>query len=198
MSEFYFENPGERIFSVLAEGQTFIQDLDLLSTAGLLNAYKRSFVVRVADGTLNLQWYATQDFGTVAAIEIRGLQSISTPTATRTPVVGAYAVRVNAGGPSYVDAQGHLFSEDRMYEPGSYGYDSSSTTVARPDQAIEGAEDDVIYWTYRESDHLSYKFDVPDGYYTVVLHWAEMRWKGQEIEFSLCKPKTNHWKRRLI
>jgi RHS repeat-associated protein len=177
MSEFYFENPGERIFSVLAEGQTFIQDLDLLSTAGLLNAYKRSFVVRVADGTLNLQWYATQDFGTVAAIEIRGLQSISTPTATRTPVVGAYAVRVNAGGPSYVDAQGHLFSEDRMYEPGSYGYDSSSTTVARPDQAIEGAEDDVIYWTYRESDHLSYKFDVPDGYYTVVLHWAEMRWE---------------------
>ncbi|MBK7720962.1 MAG: hypothetical protein IPI32_01700 [Austwickia sp.] len=94
MVETYWRSPDKRVFSVLAEGQPAVADLDLFAEAGYATAHERSFDVEVTDGTLNLTFVTQIDHPVISAIEIRRMAatpaptattSISTPTSTPTP-----------------------------------------------------------------------------------------------------------------
>jgi hypothetical protein len=82
-----------------------------------------------------------------------------------------YTQRLVAGGGAYTDAEGNLWSADRAYSPGSWGYvGGSSYGVSDP---IANTQDDPLYQSQRYGD-FSYKFDVPNGRYDVTLHFAEI------------------------
>lgn len=103
---------------------------------------------------------------------ITGTPSITgtpTPTGSATPTV-AFAQRVNAGGPQYVDAGSAVWAADKLFFAGSWGYvggNSTSTT-----QPIADTSDDPLYQTARYG-MTAYRFAVPNGYYQVTLKFAE-------------------------
>ncbi|OUL31198.1 hypothetical protein BV372_20520, partial [Nostoc sp. T09] len=58
-AELYWSAAGQRVFDVSAENQLVLDDLDIVSQAGSNNtALDKSFNVKVADGTLNLDFLA--------------------------------------------------------------------------------------------------------------------------------------------
>jgi hypothetical protein len=61
---------GKRVFSVSAEGDTFIDDLDIYDEAGSMTALVKQAEVRVDDGELNLEFTASEGEPIVAAIEV--------------------------------------------------------------------------------------------------------------------------------
>jgi hypothetical protein len=68
--ETWWTAPGQRIFSVSAEGTTKIANLDLYSIAGQFTAVERTFTVPVSDGVLNLSFTSTVDNAIVSGIVI--------------------------------------------------------------------------------------------------------------------------------
>jgi hypothetical protein len=87
-----------------------------------------------------------------------------------------FVLRVNAGmAQPYTDQAGNTWQADQlMTEDGSYGFTGTMTdTVDRgTDVAIEGTSDPRIYQTERWSMD-GFKAKVPNGTYTVRLHFAE-------------------------
>jgi hypothetical protein len=61
---------GRRVFSVAAEGEIILQDLDVYAEAGALTALVKQVEVAVEDGELDLRFTATEGEPIVAAIEI--------------------------------------------------------------------------------------------------------------------------------
>lgn len=85
MAETYWTKRGERVFSVLAEGEPAATDVDLVAEAGYATAHERTFDVAVADGTLDLTFLRQVDNPVVSAIEVTRLADAPNPTATPTP-----------------------------------------------------------------------------------------------------------------
>jgi hypothetical protein len=88
-------------------------------------------------------------------------------------VVSAQTIRVNAGGPAYTDVASNVWSADT----------GSNTGVAKSwgAVAIAGTSDPELYRTQRTdlstAPEMTYSFNVPNGTYTVRLHFAE-NWSG--------------------
>jgi len=61
---------GRRVFSVMAEGETMLEDLDVFAEVGPETALVTSVEVLVEDGELTLQFTASEGAPTVAAIEV--------------------------------------------------------------------------------------------------------------------------------
>ena len=61
---------GQRVFSVTAEGETVLENLDIFAEAGPETAWVTSVEVVVEDGELNLQFSASEGAPTIAAIEV--------------------------------------------------------------------------------------------------------------------------------
>jgi hypothetical protein len=61
---------GKRVFSVSAEGDSLIDDLDIFAEAGSMSALVKQAEIEVDDGELNLQFTASQGEPIVAAIEV--------------------------------------------------------------------------------------------------------------------------------
>jgi len=97
--------------------------------------------------------------------------SPSTTTGTCAPPPGAMTQRVNAGGGAYTDGGGNLWSADRAYSPGSWGYVGGITESTR--DPIANTNDDPLYQSERTGT-FSYRSDVPNGLYDVILHFAEI------------------------
>ncbi|OKH25454.1 Kelch repeat-containing protein [Chroogloeocystis siderophila] len=83
-AELYYGAPGraaggagKRVFDVIAEGQTVLQNFDIFAASGgALNAVVVPINgIQVNDGTLNLQFAAQQDFASIAAIEVLSASS---------------------------------------------------------------------------------------------------------------------------
>jgi subtilisin family serine protease len=87
-------------------------------------------------------------------------------------VVPAYQQGVNAGGGEYTDTKGDAYAADQVYSPGSFGYVGASSTFSTSDP-IAGTEDDPLYQDQRIG-MSSYRFDVANGHYLVVLRFAEL------------------------
>jgi beta-galactosidase len=68
--ETWWSSPGQRVFSVSAEGSTKLANVDLFAIAGKFTAVERTFSVTVADGVLNLSFTASVDNAIVSAIAI--------------------------------------------------------------------------------------------------------------------------------
>jgi glucose/arabinose dehydrogenase len=69
-AELWYKNDAERVFNVNAEGKPLVSTLDLVKTAGLLNAWIWSGTVRVADGLLDLDFLPVKENPKIAAIEV--------------------------------------------------------------------------------------------------------------------------------
>jgi len=85
----------------------------------------------------------------------------------------ANIIRVNAGGASYTDASGQVWSAD-------YGYNTGASNTKS--DAIANTTDDTLYqserwhsgWQDTTTPELEYSFDVPAGDYAIKLHFAEI------------------------
>ena len=77
-------------------------------------------------------------------------------------------VRVNAGGGTFTDSAGNLWSADTGFNTGT------ASSVSTP---INNTVDDALYqterWDASTSPELTYSFNLPNGGYLVNLHFAE-------------------------
>ncbi len=104
---------------------------------------------------------------------------ISTPTPTPTCPMGFSClptVRINAGGPAYVDSTGQTWQPDRTYAACTSPYFGNTGGDAFANlRPIDGTNDDALYQTQRYfSSPAAYVFDVPNGAYSVTLRFAEI------------------------
>ncbi|MBN1155238.1 PKD domain-containing protein [candidate division KSB1 bacterium] len=87
------------------------------------------------------------------------------------------AWRVNCGGSEHLDEFGNQWSADQAYEPGGFGYvGGNAYQTLNP---IVGTVDDPIYQTERYG-MPAYRFDVPNGDYEVILHFAEIYYSAAD------------------
>ncbi len=98
----------------------------------------------------------------------------STQISVTTPATqpGSTTIRVNAGGPQYTDSASQVWAADFGFTGGAI------TTVSN---TIFGTSDPTLYrsdrWDPDTAPEMSYAFAVPNGNYTVKLHFVE-HWSG--------------------
>jgi len=87
---------------------------------------------------------------------------------------GKFVLRVNAGDTaSYTDKAGNVWQGDKWYKKGGkYGFIDGDTIDRGSFVKIQGTNDPKIYQTERYS-MSSFVAEVPNGKYTVRLHFAE-------------------------
>jgi hypothetical protein len=103
----------------------------------------------------------------VAATDGASTRTVTVSLPVTAPESSFVPIRVNAGGGTYVDVQGRLWSSDEGYlQPGTYAVNTP----------IAGTLDPNLYQTehYSASGNLIYQFAVPNGSYTVALRFAEL------------------------
>ncbi len=107
----------------------------------------------------------------VVAVDAAGNTSLARTDSVTTdpaPPDPDFALRINAGGPAYVDSAGNTWSADTGYNTGKVSSDSAT---------VVGTSDPQLFKTLRFDDiaapHLVYAFNVPNGNYLVRLHLAE-------------------------
>lgn len=91
------------------------------------------------------------------------------------PAAPKFVLRVNAGADeAYTDKAGNLWLPEKMYtKGGGYGFVGDELNrIYRGEIGIEGTDDPAIYRTERWSME-KFIAEVPDGKYTVRLHFAE-------------------------
>jgi hypothetical protein len=79
-------------------------------------------------------------------------------------------LRINAGGPSYTDTKGHVWSVDR-------GFNTGTVSWCAPQATVTGTSDPQLYKSARydqaANPELQYTFAEANGTYTVNLYFAE-------------------------
>jgi hypothetical protein len=98
---------------------------------------------------------------------------------------GGSAIRVNAGGESFTDGAGNVWSADTGFNGGgAYATSTAVTDTANPSQA-------PMYQSQRFGN-FTYQFAVPSGTYTVNLKFAEVWWtsSGQRVFDVLINGQT--------
>lgn len=92
-------------------------------------------------------------------------------------------VRVNVGGPQYLDYSGRLWAEDRAYYRGGWGcLNIADTDTLSTSHPIKGTADPALFQTVRMGEELKYRFDLPNGSYKVRLLFAEIYWESSAAE----------------
>jgi len=93
-----------------------------------------------------------------------------------------FALRVSAGDPkAYTDKAGNVWQPDKEYKKGGgYGFVGGDTIDRGADIKIAGTDDSKLYQTEHWSMD-SFIAEVPDGKYTVRMHFAET-YEGIESE----------------
>ncbi len=81
------------------------------------------------------------------------------------------AIRINAGGGSYQDNQNNSWNADKAYSIGGFGYENGQTYSTS--HTISGTSAQALYKSERWG-MTAYRFDVPNGLYQVILHFAEI------------------------
>src|SRR6266542_2770695 len=94
-------------------------------------------------------------------------------TAAPRQAQAAYTQRVRARNPvSFTDAAGSVWSGDRAYAAGRFGYtdgDQFSITAT-----MSNTPDGALFQANRHAPAFGYRFDVPNGSYQVRLRFAEI------------------------
>jgi beta-galactosidase len=87
-------------------------------------------------------------------------------------------LRINAGAAEqFIDREDRVWEADRAYVAGSWGYIGGDGE--RSHRKILGTDDDPLYQTRRVGSH-TYRIDVPDGSYRLVLHLAKLTDKAPD------------------
>ncbi len=90
-SEMYYNYAGEQVFSIIAEGEQIVADLDILSQAAKYTAYDVTVSsVAVADGVLDLTFSGLND-AAVCAIEVTPTPPAATLTASINPITEGFS-----------------------------------------------------------------------------------------------------------
>jgi hypothetical protein len=78
-AEIYWDEPGERIFSVSMEGEPIptLQQFDIVAMVGALNTVVYDFDVTVYDGWLDLEFTASVDYAKISGIVIKEVPLLS-------------------------------------------------------------------------------------------------------------------------
>ncbi len=106
----------------------------------------------------------------VVAVLMLGLSGCETMKKAETPKL---ALRVNcAAGEPYTDKAGNLWLPDQYMEEGKTWGVVDGETIDRGDLGITGTDAPRVYETERYNMSV-YKFEMPNGKYTVRLHFAE-------------------------
>jgi len=71
-SELAYDKPGNRVFDVLLNGKTVIEELDIFAKVGKNHAYDAAFPVEVTDGVLKVGFNARLEYPCIAAIVVEG------------------------------------------------------------------------------------------------------------------------------
>jgi hypothetical protein len=103
LTDTYATDPGQRVFSVSAEGQPVVPDLDLVSTIGPDAAYDVTVPVRTEDDYLDLQFSATANSALINGLEISSgpvapSRSATTLTSTQRPLSAVAGSPVSCTG----------------------------------------------------------------------------------------------------
>jgi hypothetical protein len=141
---------GQRKFNVFAEGTKVISNLDLVASAGVKHAFSKIIVANVSDGALNLSFQ-----GVVGNALVSGISIIRSDRP---------AVHVNAGGASFTDTYGNVWSADS-------GFSGGTTTVSGA--AIAGTFDDGLFSSYRFGSSFTFSKSVANGSYQLRLLFEE-------------------------
>jgi hypothetical protein len=176
-----------RLEDTIVEGNfdTFV------SAGGRFRAIVRSYTVVVDDARLDLSLINRVGVARVAGIEIIPLVSAPTgtpqptvsptPTSANPPSASAVAIRVNGGGSAVTDAGGtwqacSALNACSLYNLNGANYSTSQAITVNSQSSPAPA---VIYQTGRYTGvmnvgaTLDFRFPVPDGTYTLRLHFAE-------------------------
>ncbi|MCK9554517.1 malectin domain-containing carbohydrate-binding protein [bacterium] len=78
-TEFYFEEPGKRVFDIEVEGKDAIKDLDIVSGYGKDKAVTVQFAVKVMDGQLNISSRASVDNAKISALYVESIPPDAVP-----------------------------------------------------------------------------------------------------------------------
>ncbi|WP_375434994.1 malectin domain-containing carbohydrate-binding protein [uncultured Hymenobacter sp.] len=167
-AEVYATQVGQRVFDVALEGNTVLDNYDLYRKVGAYTATTERFTVTAADDELNLNFSSLASAGGVdnakiSALEIYRLNIPPTPTAV---------LRLKAGS-------GQLNTSFGSFAADQYATGGAVYATTAP---IAGTEDDALYQTERYGS-FTYTLPVPNGTYTVTLHFAELYWNraGQRV-----------------
>ncbi len=150
---------GSRVFNVSLEGEVAYPFVDIYAEAGGFTALTKEATTTVKDGNLTIDFTRIVQNPKINGIEIRPIYVPS--------------VRINCGGPSYVDSDGNVWTSD-IYS--KYHNGGSPNTVTN---TIEQTTDELLYRTERwypatvGDDVLRYDIPIINGVYDVYLHWAE-------------------------
>ena len=172
-AEIYWTRPGQRVFDVALEGKPRLTNYDIVAKVGPLTATTETLPVTVTDGVLNVDLTVPYRTGGRDQAKVSAIEVLSAPATTTTAVA-----RLNLGGPAVGTTRGD-FAADKYPNVNSATYTSG---YAIP---IANTADPALYRSERYSTNgaLRLAFDVGNGNYTVVLHFAEIYWSqvGQRV-----------------
>ena len=133
-AEVYYDWAGARVFDIKIEDQVVENNFDIWHYAGGKNrAAVWSYSTSVSDGRLDIDFVPeTHDEPTLHAIKVSG---------------PGYTERLNCGGQSYTDQASIVWTADREYAAGSFGYWGGGVYFSGADMI--GTDDDYLYQTMR-------------------------------------------------
>jgi hypothetical protein len=154
---------GQRVFSVAVNGTAALSNFDVVAAAGgPFVAIDKAIPVTVNEGVINIAFVKQVGDPMINAIEI--VQGTAMSQTMMTAPTALAVNQINAGGPSYTDREGVVWSADQEFTGGS----TWSTT-----EAITNTATPALYQTCRYGEFY-YPIAVPNGAYTVTLKFAEI------------------------
>lgn len=84
-AEIYYNQSGRRIFNVVIEGTTVLDDYDIFDEVGHDVAVQHSYAVNVSDGILDIEFSASSDAAKIFAIEVIETSSGNDPILSVSP-----------------------------------------------------------------------------------------------------------------
>ncbi|WP_168581721.1 malectin domain-containing carbohydrate-binding protein [Gephyromycinifex aptenodytis] len=165
MRESWWTKAGDRVFSVSAEGQPKLSNIDIFAAVGKGAAYDRTFDVTVKDGRLDLGFTATKDSAALSALEVTRIADPA-PAPTPAPDTSSVVARMTTSTKPIKGTDGTY--EGRSGFVGGW----SNETLFSDGRDVKGTTNDAPYRP--EYIHMSaWQRAVPNGTYDVTLMMRE-------------------------
>lgn len=168
-----------------APARAVLQPVDVYSNVGPVELFAngKSLGRREPDDLNKLSWQVpfTDGSNLIEARAVRGDQVYSDqlviqfdyyPQNLRDPSAPFTQLGVNVGSNAQFAAHGAVWEADQLYRPGAFGYLGGERKLMARDVVMTNTPHSGLYVTYRLGLE-GYRFDVPDGSYTVELSFAE-------------------------
>ncbi len=113
--------------------------------------------------------YSVRAFDNAPTANLSSPANLSISTLPAVATSGTVIKRINVGGSAFTDSAGNLWLADSGYNTGRIATKSTAN--------ILGTTDDLIYqtqrWDVKALPELDYGFNLPNGQYSIRLHFAE-------------------------